>query len=68
MTTSRNEGREPRVSNKESHTEPCPPPNENTTSVEPLYCSVGEPCNKDFMKRVPAGSLEAARRAMMLEK
>lgn len=67
MTTSRSEGSEPRVSNKESHTEPCPPLNENTTSVEPLYCSVGEPLNKDFMKRVPVGSLEDARRAMMLE-
>lgn len=68
MTISRSEGSEPHVSNKESHTESCPPPNENTTSVEPLYCSVGEPCNKDFMKRVPAGSLDDARRAMMLEK
>lgn len=68
MTTSRSEGSEPHVSNKESHTEPCPPPNENTTSAEPLYCSVGEPLNKEFMKRVPAGSLDAARRAMMLEK
>lgn len=68
MTTSRSEGSEPRVSNKESHTEPCSAPNENTTSVEPLYCSVGEPRNKEFMKRVPAGSLDAARRAMMLEK
>lgn len=68
MTTSRSEGSEPHVSNKESHTEPCPPPNENTTSAEPLYYSVGEPLNKEFMKRVPAGSLDAARRAMMLEK
>lgn len=67
MTTSRSEGSEPRVSNKESHTEPCPPPNENTTSVEPLYCSVGEPRNKEFMKRVPVGSLDAARQAMVLE-
>lgn len=67
MTTSRSEGIEPRVSNKESHTEPCPPPNENTTSVEPLYCSVGEPRNKAFMKRVPMGFLDDARRAMMLE-
>lgn len=68
MTTSRSEGSEPRVSNKEPHIEPCPPSNENTTSIEPLYCSVGQPRNKDFMKRVPAGSLDAARRAMMLEK
>lgn len=68
MTISRSQGSEPHVSNKESHAESCPPPNENTTSVEPLYCSVGEPLNKDFMKRVPAGSLEDARRAMMLER
>ena len=68
MTTSRSEGSEPRVSNKESHAKPClRPPNENTASVEPLYCSVGEPLNKTFMKRVPAGSLEDAGRAMMLE-
>lgn len=67
MTTSRSEGSEPRVSNKEQHTEPCPPPNENTTSVEPLYCSIGEPRNKEFMKRVPAGYLEVARRDMMRE-
>lgn len=68
MTTSRSEEANRAVSNKESHTELCPPPNENTTSVEPLYCSIGEPRNKDFMKRVPAGSLDVARRAMMLEK
>lgn len=61
MTTSSNEQGEP-------PTEPQTPAVESTTaSVEPLYCSVGEPLNKTFMKRVPAGSLEDAGRAMMLE-
>lgn len=68
MTTSSNEQGEPHVGNNEPPTEPQTPAVESTTaSVEPLYCSVGEPLNKTFMKRVPAGSLEDAVRAMMLE-
>lgn len=68
MTTSGNESNEPRVSNNESHTEPRQPTHQGvTTSDEPLYCSVGEPRNKGFMKRVPMGFLDDARRAMTLE-
>lgn len=68
MTTSRNEQSEPHIGNNEPPTEPHLPANESTTaSVEPLYCSVGEPRNKTFMERVPTGSLDTARRAMMLE-
>lgn len=68
MTTPSNEQNEPRVSNNEPPTEPQAPAIESTTaSVEPLYCSVGEPRNKMFMKRVPTEPLDTARRDMMLE-
>lgn len=68
MTISRNEASESRVGNNEPPTEPQAPANESTTaSTEPLYCSIGEPRNKAFMKRVPVGLLDDARRVMMLE-